>query len=115
MSESVASLITSLLLEPLITNTLHINSRYLLQLMAVHCYDFVTNRHPSVPLSSIAESGHNLSSFKGWHAFVMLHVAVVLGPALDPRFSSSWKGEEVSVQDNLMIAYARGAALTTIS
>jgi hypothetical protein len=83
--------------------------------MAVHFYDFVINLSPSESVLSMTEIGYDLSSFNAWHAFVMLHVAVVLGPALDPRFYRNWGGAEATVQDNLMIAYARGAALTTIS
>ncbi|KAJ3497411.1 hypothetical protein NMY22_g19698 [Coprinellus aureogranulatus] len=113
MSDSVASLVTSLLLEPRITNTQHVNSRYLLQLMAIHCYDYMVTRS-SGSLPSFSEFEFDIQHFQGWHSFVMLQVAVVLGPVLDPRFYRAWTKKPASEEEILTFACARGAALATM-
>lgn len=112
MADTVASLIASLLLEPRITNTGHVKSRHLLQLMAIHCHEYITT--PSSTLPSDSELGYDLCQFEGLHSFVMLHVAVTLGPVLDPRFYRSWSEKKADQSECLMIAHARGAALVTM-
>lgn len=59
--------------------------------------------------------GYSLT-LEGWHSFTMLQVMAILGPALDQRFYPSHPDYDQCTEDEgLMMAYARGAALATMS
>jgi hypothetical protein len=113
MTHTAASKVLSFLLENTITNTQHYRSQQLIQLQAVHIFDRLLCHGTTTDFPHL---GYHLERFSDWHSFTMLHVIAALGPALDPRFYPSHKGwGQASEYDCLMMAYARGAALRTMT
>ncbi|KAJ3516858.1 hypothetical protein NMY22_g14104 [Coprinellus aureogranulatus] len=111
MAYTAASKITTLFLEPLLTNSSHDASQRLLQLHAVHCYDQLA----CCQRGGFLRLGYDIELPQDWHSFVMLHIMALFGPVLDRRFHVSHKDYGTfTEQDAIMMAYARGAALETI-
>ncbi|KAJ3517770.1 hypothetical protein NMY22_g13891 [Coprinellus aureogranulatus] len=111
MAHTAASKITTLFLEPLLTNSSHDASQRLLQLHAVHCYDQLV----CCQRGGFLRLGYEIDHPQDWHSFVMLHIMALFGPVLDRRFHVSHKDYGTfTEQDAIMMAYARGAALATI-
>ncbi|TEB25346.1 hypothetical protein FA13DRAFT_1796458 [Coprinellus micaceus] len=115
MTETMASLITSLLLPCYITNTSHVSSQYLLQLMTLYCHNCIVISSSESWLSSLNKVSFNISSFTSWHRLILLHVLAILGPVLDYRFYPTWNQEAISDPDCMTIAQARGAVMETIN
>jgi hypothetical protein len=114
MTHTAASKVLSFLMENTITNTQHYRSQHLLQLQVVHHFNQFLCR--GTVASGFPHLGYNLERFMDWHSFVMLHVMAALGPALDLRFYPSHQDwDQATEYDCLMMGYARGAALQTMS
>jgi hypothetical protein len=113
MAHTAASKVLSFLLENTITNTQHHRSQQLLQLQVVHHYDRLLCYGTTAGFPHL---GYHVERFSDWHSLTMLHVIAALGPALDLRFYPSHKEwNQTSEYDCIMMAYARGAALRTMS